>query len=94
MTTTWFLMQKVCIGIRVIIVVIAVDIVVVVVAVVIIVVAVVAVVVFLRCRFSTNVIDLTAAAKPDAVENWQKICVTPKFARTIETLSSIIIAPI
>ena len=72
MTTTWFLMQKVCIGIRVIIVVIAVDIVVV----VIIVVAVVAVVVFLRCRFSTNVIDLTAAAKPDAVENWQKICVT------------------
>ena len=60
MTTTWFLMQKVCIGIRVIIVV-----------------AVVAVVVFLRCRFSTNVIDLTAAAaKPDAVENWQKICVT------------------
>ena len=48
MTTTWFLMQKVCIGIRVIIVVIAVDIVVV----VIIVVAVVAVVVFLRCRFS------------------------------------------
>ena len=75
MTTTWFLMQKVCIGIRVIIVVIAVDIVVV--AVVIIVVAVVAVVVFLRCRFSTNVIDLTAAAaKPDAVENWQKICVT------------------
>ena len=63
-------MQKVCIGIRVIIVFIAVDIV----AVVII---VVAVVVFLRCRFSTNVIDLTAAAtKPDAVENWQKICVT------------------
>ena len=92
MTTTWFLMQKVCIGIRVIIVVIAVDIVVV--AVVIIVVAVVAVVVFLRCRFSTNVIDLTAAAKPDAVENWQKICVTPKFARTIEILSSIIKAPI
>ena len=77
MTTTWFLMQKVCIGIRVIIVVIAVDIVVVAVVIIVVaVVAVVAVVVFLRCRFSTNVIDLTAAAKPDAVENWQKICVT------------------